>query len=258
MNPGDDSIAPGIRLERLRNTPVWAPALPSRFTKPASAPAAVVGSARSAGGGATRNTNALNAFSALSAEGRPSTFGSATTAFMYTHRREGKAATLYQPGKLAVGGRDNVGANALEGAAGLSFKLWSKGRGTGAYSGIGGGNSASTMTTANRENNDKGDQSSLGAMVSDTSGHFAASSSPAFTSVEEKGGTRITITTAAAAPTSDFGVTAAARQLGGGRLGPGVGSEASVAVSAVTPPDRPVGRLSYTLVQLSTRCVCAD
>eukprot|EP00752_Nemacystus_decipiens_P004479 g4091.t1 len=75
-----------------------------------------------------------------------------------------------------------------------------------------------------------------------------------------RGGAVVTVETTAAAPTSDFGVTAVATRLGGGVLRAGsVGRKASVATSAAAPaltePDRPVGRLSYTLVQLSTRAV---
>lgn len=278
MRPGDDLIVvPDIRLERLRRSPVWAPTLPSRSIKPVSAPAAVVGRAGFTGGGDINNTITLNAFSALSAEGRPSTFGSAMTAFAYTHRREDKAARFYQPGRLAAGGRDGIGTNTLEGgpptAAGLSFRLWSEGRGTGDGSGIGGGGGggggALTMTTANHGNNDEGDQSRLGGLVGGTchltsryADHFAAPSPPALASFEEKGGAGVTVKTAVA-PTSDFGVTLATRQRSGGSVGPGgVESDVSVAASAVAPallePDRPVGRLSCTLVQLSTRYACAD
>lgn len=272
MNPGDDPIVPDIRLERLRSTPVWVPALPSRSIKPASAPAAVVERAKFTSGGAVGNTISLNAFNALSAEGRPSTFGSATTACIYTHRRrEDKAAISHQPGRLAVGGRDNVGENTLEGgaaAAGLSFKLWSEGRG--GCGGIGGVGGAVTMTTANRGKNDEDDQSSLGTLVGETchvpscnAGHFTVSPSPPLVSFEGKGGVGVTIKNAVAAPTSDFGVTTAVRQMGGGSVGVGgVGSEALVVASAGAPallgPDRPVGRLSCALIQLSTRCVCAD
>lgn len=269
MNPGDDPLVPDIRLARLRNTPVWAPILPSRSTTPASAPAAVAGSARSTSGGAIRNTNALNALNTLSAEGRPSTFGSATAPLIYTHRREDKAALCNRPGGLPAGGRENVGANTLEGAAaasaGLSPKLWSEGRGAAGYSGVGGGDGALTMTTANRGNSEHDDHNSLGTLVSETcciAGRCAASSSPAVVSFEGKCGAGAAVKTATAAPTSDFGVTAAVRHLGGGHVGAGgVKSEASIAASAVAParlePDRRVGRLSCTLVQLSTRCVCS-
>lgn len=270
MNPADNPIVLDTRLERLRNTPVWAPTLPSRSTKPASAPVAVAGRVRSTGG-AISNADALNPFNALSTEGRPSTFGSATTSFMYMHRREDKAVGFHQPDRQAVGGRHKIGANALEGAAtaGFSFKLWSDGRGTNDVAVTGGGDAAQTMT-ANNGNFDEDDQSSLGTLVGKACNvttchrdHFASSSSLALSSFEKKGGVGVTVKTAVAAPTSDFGITAAVRHLGGGSVGPGgVGSEASFVASAVAPalvePDRPVGRLLCTLVQLSTRCACVD
>lgn len=159
-----------------------------------------------------------------------------------------------------------MGSNTLEAAARLSFKQWSEGHGTGGCSGMDGGDGALTMTAANRGSNGEDDQSSLGTLVGErccNAGDFNAASSPALASFEGKGGAGITVKTAAAAPTSDFGVTVAARQRGGGVVGAGgVGSEASVATSAAAPafiePDRPLGRLSCTLVQLSTRCVRAD
>ena len=159
-----------------------------------------------------------------------------------------------------------MGSNTLEAAARLSFKQWSEGHGTGGCSGMDGGDGALTTTAANRGSNGEDDQSSLGTLVGErccNAGDFNASSSPAFASFEGKGGAGITVKTAAAAPTSDFGVTVAARQRGGGFVGAGgVGSEASVATSAAAPafiePDRPLGRLSCTLVQLSTRCVRTD
>ena len=186
---------------------------------------------------------------------------------MYTHRREEKAAGLDRPGRLAERGRDNVGAKALEeaaeAAAGLSFKLWSEARGAGGCHGVGVGDGA---LVPNHLSSEEDDQSSLSTLVGHTycsAGHGVASSSPAFALFEGKSGTGITVKTAAAAPTSDFGVTAAVRQLGGGIVGAGAeGSEVSVAASGVAPalvePDRPVRRPSCTLVQLSTRCVCLD
>lgn len=160
-----------------------------------------------------------------------------------------------------------MGSNPLEGeaaAARLSFKLWSEGHGRGGCRGNGGDDGALTVTTATRGNNGEDDQSrTLVGERCCNAGDFTASSFPAFVSFEGKGGAGVTVETAAAAPTSDFGVTATARQLEGGIVGEGgVGSEASVATSAIAPafiePDRPVGRLSCTLVQLSTRYACAD
>lgn len=267
MIPGDRRIVPGIRLERLRSTPVWTPALPSRFIKPASAPAAVVGRIKFAGGVAISNTNTLDAFNALSAQGRPSTFGSATTAGMYTHRREHTVAGFHPPGGLAVGGEDSVGPNKPEGGArGLSFKLWSEGRGNEGGRSGGGGGGAPMATTTNRRENGEDDQSSLGTLVGEAcratscnAGHFTASTSPALASFDGKDGAGVTVKTKVAAPTSDFGVTAAVSQLGVGTGGVGSKmSDAASAVAAFIETDRPVDRLSCTLVQLSTRCVCAD
>lgn len=253
-------MSPTIRLERLRNTPVWTPSLPVRSAKPASAPAVVASKERLTRGGTTISANTL------SAEGRPSTVGPETKAYLYKHRRADKAATFHQPGKLEALGVGGARTITLGGESALSFKLWSespvvrtpvrKDAGGGSFFAV--GEDAAAIATVTRGSNIENDQSSVGTLVGDTcyTPSGGATRGPVLTPsasalIERKRGAGTA--GAVVAPASDFGVTTAMSRLGTGSCGGSVGSAANPAPAPLAPQTLPGGRLLYALVQLSTR-----
>ncbi|CAN0118377.1 unnamed protein product [Ectocarpus sp. 6 AP-2014] len=235
--------SPLDRLERLRNTTIWTPSLPSRSTKPASAPSAVA--PRFTSGCTMRNTGTIAQMKAttdtpgntLSVELKASTFRPATTPYVH---HAGKAHVAHPTGGIAARDEAFSGKPTLWGGWGLPS---SKSGGTGSVAvakgsdGAHGGASTSVKKLAG------------GAHV----GFHDRRTTPA-----GQGGAVIAVAdgpaTAAVAPMSDFGVTNTS--LGrGARREPDSGSEMSLPPAAATlPPDQPhLARLSYTLVQLSTR-----
>ncbi|CAB1120453.1 unnamed protein product [Ectocarpus sp. CCAP 1310/34] len=231
------------RLERLRNTTIWTPSLPSRSTKPASAPSAV---ARSFASGCTmRNTGTIAQTKAttdtpgntLSLELKRSTSRPGLTPYVH---HAGKAHVIHPTGGKAAGDEAFGGKSTLWGGWGLpSSKIGGTGNGVVAKGGDGAHGGTSTS----------GNKLAKGAHV----GFHDRRTSPA-----GQGGAVIAVAdapvTAAVAPMSDFGVTNTS--LGrGDRREPDSGSEISLPpAAAILPPDQPhLARLSYTLVQLSTR-----
>lgn len=251
-------LPPTIRLERLRNTPVWTPFLPARSAKPASAPAVEASKERLTGGGTTISVKTL------SGEGRPSTSAPATKAYLYKHHRADKAS-FHRPGRLEALGVGGARTITLGGGSALSFKLWSESpvvwtpvRNAGGGRFVGVGDDSAATATATRGNNVEKDQSSIGNVIGDTcytpSGgaiRGPALTPPASALVERE---RAAGTTGAVvAPASDFGVTTAVSRLGTGSCGGSVGSAANTTPAPLAPQTRPGGRLLYALVQLSTR-----
>ncbi|CAM9769700.1 unnamed protein product [Ectocarpus sp. 12 AP-2014] len=235
--------SPLDRLERLRNTTIWTPSLPSHSTKPASAPSAV---ARSFASGCTiRNTGTIAQTKAttdtpektLSVELKPSTFRPATTPYVH---HAGKAHVAIPTGGIAAGDEAFGGKPTLWGGCGLpSSKI----------GGTGNGVVAKSSDDAHGGTSTSGNKLAEGAHV----GFHDHRTSPA-----GQGGAVIAVAdapaTAAVAPMSDFGVTNTS--LGrGDRREPDSRSEMSLPpVAATLPRDQPhLVRLSYTLVQLSTR-----
>ncbi|CAM9661387.1 unnamed protein product, partial [Ectocarpus fasciculatus] len=235
--------SPLDRFERLRNTTIWAPSLPSRSTKPASAPSTV---ARSFASGCTiRNTGTIAKIKAtpdtpgitLSVEHKPSTFRPATTPYIHP---VGKAPVPYPTGGIAAGDEAFGGKPTLWGGWGSpSSKIGGTGDGVVAKGSDGAHGGTSTP----------GNKLAEGAHV----GFHDGRTSPA-----GQGGAVIAVAdapaTASVAPMSDLGVTIAS-QGRGGRREPDSGSEMSLPPAAATlRPDHPhLARLSCTLVQLSTR-----
>lgn len=235
------------RLERLRNTTIWTPSLPSRSTKPASAPSTVV---RSFASGCTmRNTGTIATMkattetpgNALSVELKTLTLRPATTPYVH---HASKAHVARPTGGISAGDEALCGKPTLWGGWGSpSSKIG--GTGNGVVAKGSGGAHGGTST--------RGDKLAEGAHVG-CHDHR--------TSRAGQGGAVIAVAdapvTVAVAPMSDFGVTVAS--LGrGGRREPDSGSEMSLPPSAAALlPDQPhQAPLSCTLVQLSTRCVRA-
>lgn len=177
----------------------------------------------------------------LSVKLMPSTFRPATTPYVH---HAGKAHDAHPTGGIA----------AVDEAFGENPTLWGGwGLPSSKIGGTGIGVVAKGSDGAHGGTSTSGNKLAEGAHV----GFHDRRTSPA-----GQGGAVIAVAdapaTAAVAPMSDFGVTNTS--LGrGARREPDSGSEMSLPPAAATlPPDQPhLARLSYTLVQLSTRCVRA-